>query len=323
MMIKENINLPTLWEPISKYEQDCIIKEYEINHNTAEVGRKFNRPTTSILRVLKRKEIDTTRKIRKYTLDENYFDIIDTEEKAYFLGLLYADGSNCTERHSVTLAIQTKDEEILNKFSIAIKSNRPIRILEKNKDNPNLQDICIFSINSKRISEKLVKLGCLNNKTFLLKFPTEDQVPSNLVQHFVRGYFDGDGCCSIMITNKHNRVQALSSIVSTEDFCNDVISILKKEININCSLQKRHKDRDTNNRTIHIPGLRQSQKFLEWLYKDATIYFERKYEKLKLIYKIDEIKSKYKLRNSLEIKAKLIKELENVIYPNGRSIKND
>lgn len=67
---------------------------------------------------------------RKYTLDEHYFDIIDTQDKAYYLGLLFSDGCNNICRYAVRIGLQERDKEILEKFSYDIKTNRPLRFIK-------------------------------------------------------------------------------------------------------------------------------------------------------------------------------------------------
>lgn len=47
---------------------------------------------------------------------------------------------------------------------------------------------------SKKSYTDLINKGCGINKSLILKFPDETQVPQNLISHFIRGYFDGDGC---------------------------------------------------------------------------------------------------------------------------------
>lgn len=53
---------------------------------------------------------------RKYSLNEEYFDVIDNQNKAYYLGLLYADGCNNVQRYAIHLDLQIDDREIIEKF---------------------------------------------------------------------------------------------------------------------------------------------------------------------------------------------------------------
>lgn len=69
-----------------------------------------------------------------------------------------------------------------------------------------------ISIYSKELSDDLTKLGCFQNKSLELKFPTNKQVPDKLIHHFMRGYFDGDGSICF------GQGQLRFSIIGTEDF---------------------------------------------------------------------------------------------------------
>ena len=66
---------------------------------------------------------------RKYNIDETFFDVIDTEEKAYFLGFLYADGYNNTDRNSVNLSLKEDDKEILEKLNNLLQPNKPLQFV--------------------------------------------------------------------------------------------------------------------------------------------------------------------------------------------------
>ena len=127
-------------------------------------------------------------------------------------------------------------------------------------------------IANKHISERLVELGCGKAKTHNLTFPTEDQVSSYLIRHFVRGYFDGDGCISGAVKKV--------DIVGTEKFLKTVQVILLKEIGIKESkLNRRHNEREDEIRCLQICGRHQVDKFKDFIYKDATVFLSRKKDK--------------------------------------------
>ena len=108
----------------------------------------------------------------------------------------------------------------------------------------------------------------MQTKSLILKFPTEEQVASYLLRHFLRGYSDGDGWIGD---------QSLC-IVGTEDFCNSLGEKVKKDLNINFYIRKREKEKNTTTRMFYISGRRQLMIFLNYIYNDSTIYLQRKYD---------------------------------------------
>jgi len=182
-------------------EERCeLLKDYPTLQYTAkQLSIKYNVSNSFVCKFLKRNGIknvryNTNKLVRKYSLNDNYFDVIDTEEKAYFLGLLYADGCNLFDKNNnvTTISLQEKDVKILERFNYEIKSDRPLEFMYKNNDNH--QNQYRLTMCSEQISTNLSLLGCTPRKSLTLKFPTEEQVPNHLIQHFIRGYFDGDGC---------------------------------------------------------------------------------------------------------------------------------
>ena len=203
--------------------------------------------------------------------NEQYFDRIDSEDKAYFLGLLYADGCNFPKNRVVVINLQEKDKDILDKFKQKLNYEKPLIYVDYSKSHPNWQNQYKLHLNSKHMSNRLIELGCIPEKSLILKFPSSNQVPNNLLQHFIRGYFDGDGCIYI---SKDNIITC--SFCSTKDFCLD-LQLFLKQININSSLNCVKNNNIT--KTISISGNLQNKRFLNWLYKDSTIYLDRKYQK--------------------------------------------
>ena len=208
---------------------------------------------------------------RKYPIQEDFFDVIDTEEKAYILGLLYADGYNNTGRNSVSLGLKETDREVLDKITALMQPTKPLQYINtQNNGFKNSQNQYRLIIANKHISQRLVELGCGKAKTHNLTFPTEEQVPSHLIRHFVRGYFDGDGSVS-------GDKQKQFCFVGTIDFLLPLQQILVKELNFSkTKLDRRHKDIDNNIRSLRYCGVNQCITFRDWLYKDATICMERK-----------------------------------------------
>ena len=259
---------------LSHREKTELFAKYETGKFTAaDLAKEYPISSTAINGLLRRhgyKAKSQSELQRKYNIDETFFDVIDTEEKAYFLGFLYADGYNNTDRNSVALSLNEDDKEILEKLNNLLQSNKPLQYVELKSANSSNQYRLVIA--NKHISQKLVELGCDKAKTYSLMFPSEKQVPRHLIRHFVRGYFDGDGCVS-------NRV---FSMVGTECFLISVQKIMIDKLGLTkTKFDKRHKNRENNITSIRYCGSGNIRKIMEWFYADATIYLGRKYDKFK------------------------------------------
>ncbi len=155
----------------SKEVYDDWIEYYKTCKNVAEVSRKFGAPAETIRSVLLRNN-----QIEKYSVDHCYFDEIDCEEKAYWLGYIFGDG--CISSNSNTITISSQDIDHLNKFKIAIKSNH--KLCEN------------FAFASPQMHQALQRWGVKPRKQFI-----EDQhipkLSDDLLLHYVRGILDSDG----------------------------------------------------------------------------------------------------------------------------------
>lgn len=218
---------------------------------------KIDRHTFS--NYLKSKNISTRKKISS---NDTLFEKIDNEEKAYWLGFLYADGNvvyNILKtEYRIELGLSIKDYSHIEKFKKFLNCNNKIKIRDKTKS-------CRIQICSKKMCEDLIKLGCFPKKSLILKFPNNNQVPEYLIKHFIRGYFDGDGCISI--DNKKNTFS--TSLLGTFEFTN---YITKK---YNSTLNKYHIN---NTYTLRFK-VKDALIFLYDIYNNSNIYLDRKFEK--------------------------------------------
>lgn len=246
-------------------EQELKICQ-QSNLSLTQIAKNFKISIKQVKRILKSNGFDKSYKIgtnRKYNLNEDFFNIIDIEEKSYILGLLYADGCNNNKEGKIYISLQEKDKNILDKITKIIQPTKPLKYIIK---NGNRQNQFKLTINSRKLSNNLVNLGCMQNKTFLLNFPKF--LNDSLLIHFIRGYFDGDGC----IQSKQ------SIIVGTEFFCIGLQSFLKTK-NINSSIYDVYNKNNKITKNLFISGKLQSKKFLDLIYNNATIFLDRKYEK--------------------------------------------
>jgi hypothetical protein len=137
--------------------------------------------------------------MRRKIYNENYFEKIDTEDKAYFLGFIFADGcvtfDTSKYRYQITIKIHSKDKHILNSLIRFIDGEMLIW--------ENDLETCQITLSGKKIVSDLIRLGAKPNKTFDLVYPKIDE---NLEKHFLRGYFDGDGCVRVR-TDKRDKTK--------------------------------------------------------------------------------------------------------------------
>lgn len=192
------------------------------------------------------------------------FEKIDTEEKAYWLGFLYADGSVGSTDNRIELGLAEIDKNHIEKFKNFIGLDNKISYREKSKSYR-------YAFKDKIFKEILIKQGCVPKKSLILKFPTEEQVPNNLIRHFIRGYFDGDGCFC------HTKECFEASFIGTEDFIKTCLTKLPNNLNISLSIKDVH--RRDGAKKYGFYSYNDVLNFLSFMYDDCHIYLERKYQK--------------------------------------------
>ena len=248
----------------------------EDNLTPYQIGEKFHSKRYQINYILKKHGIQKSisESKRKYTLNESYFDEIDTPNKAYILGFLYADGYNNRINNSVVLSLSKEDREILEKISEEVGSNKPLFESDYvNKNDGTERHMLILTMASKHMCKALEKWGLTQNKTFTIDFP--DFLREDLIPHFVRGYFDGDGCaCS---TTDKGRPRFQITLMSSTQFCNGLVDYLEPQTihcHINQPLRKSEK-----NKVVRSGNNKELPKFINLIYKNADLYLNRKRNK--------------------------------------------
>lgn len=242
-------------------QDEKIILLYNSGESIDKISKLLSVSTNKIWNCLLANNIDTTRKYRKYSLNETVFETINTEAKAYWLGFLYADGYVNNQR-GVELSLKESDLNHLEKFKLFLNTDSVITYKKELK----AYSLKIYSV---KLSRDLTKLGCHQNKSLTLEFPTEEQVPRHLIHHFMRGYFDGDGCVCI------GQNQMRFSIIGTHDFIDKYDDILMNAIN---RTNKNKYGRCGRAYELRRGGNLQCKSIYDFLYKDAEIYLTRKYD---------------------------------------------
>lgn len=210
---------------------------------------------------------------RKYKRNSEYFDNINTPNKAYILGFIYADGNNYIwgNKHCLTISIQENDRELLERIRIELEYEGELRTIPLNEKNPNYKNQCDLVITDEYMCNQLKRLGVVQRKSLVITFPTF--LRPDLIRHFVRGYFDGDGC--IYYDEKRNKCR--TSTCGTFNFCDSLSKILESffiKHNIYQPIQCQCK----NTCVLQTAANLSSYKFLSWLYQDCDLKMDRKYQ---------------------------------------------
>jgi len=198
---------------------------------------------------------------RKYAIQENFFETIDTEEKAYWLGFISADGGIYDKRLTITLA--AKDRAHLVKFATSIGPTLPIRVFTS--DGYALASI---SSRSEKLASDLFALGVTPKKSLTLSPWSPRRI--ELQAHYWRGFIDGDGCLS-----EAGKARSVG-LMGTLPVVNAFLSFAHRICGTNA---KPYAVKTTPGMfTAHVGGSFLATTFATAIYEGAGVYLDRKYE---------------------------------------------
>lgn len=253
---------------MDKKQENIILEMYKKRRPLAWMEKETGIPYRTIQKWLKERGVWTGHKSLLNYFDEFFFDNIDTEEKAYWLGFIYADGYLNKNDYGVGIELKASDYNHLVKFKNAIQSEKEVKIYHKNSTfGP--QDNCRFIISSKHMKQILLGYFGSINKTLEGQFP---KIEKELEHHLVRGFFDGDGCLTGFRDDNHIFRPELGFIGTHK-----TLEYIEEISGFSWSWSQRVKT-NIDNYQICCGRVNDCLKFLSYMYKDATIYLDRKYE---------------------------------------------
>jgi hypothetical protein len=258
----------------STEEVNNIIKLSE-SISQKEIARLYavHQPTISTL--LRKNGIKTKRgrlNNSRLSLDVDYFKIINTTDKAYWLGFICADGTIKKSNDKVTLA--SKDFEVIQNFRTAINSGHTIgKNTSIDKRTQKIYESWSIQIGNALFVANLINLGVTSKKSDVLNFPN---IEEKYYPYFIAGLFDGDGSIFLRGKNKDNLGV---NLISTKE----VLVFIKKYMLENFKV-KGIKDWQVSVNKDNVWKLyfyKDAQKFLDFIYQDSQFpyYLKRKYDK--------------------------------------------
>jgi len=259
--------------PWSELEEEILLEKYD-NHNWEEL--KFYFPKRSIKSIqMKSFKLGLLHK-EKNILD---FTNIDTEEKAYCLGFIGADGNVNKELECMKIMLQFRDVSLLCKIRDIIDPNNLIYAGSKGftkKNKPILW--CRLIVSSKEFCEQIYSHGIVPNKGYILEPPSS--LPSSLVNHWVRGMFDGDGCAYIKKNCKKLQLSNFRcDIVNSIPIVEYIYEWFVRETQGRFSATISPYVCSKGIMGKFIVNGKSAIEFCKLIYKNATVYLERKYQK--------------------------------------------
>jgi len=278
---------------ILKKKQECMklaAIEFSKGEKIEFVMEKYNVSYASVYNALKKYNIPYTKTFgRTVFFDQDFFENIDTEEKAYWFGIIMADGNvgntGASDDNRVTVAFSEKDEEHLKLFQKTVKHSGKFYIKQHENSFTN-KKMYYLNLNSMKTASDVKKHGCLPRKTGNSSIP---KLKKELIPHFIRGYFDGDGSLSVYdyVNKKKNgkeyhEVRGEFAITSDKNILLEIQNILMKECDLKKTKLKSYK-RTEQAFSLRYGGKNQIQRIFNYLYRDATVYLQRKYNKFSLL----------------------------------------
>ncbi len=276
------VNIKTL----NKIDLDKLINDYKNGKSLRQIEKDYGVTRQSAATYLEQHNIKTAKgnHYRYYYHDFNFFENIDSEEKAYWLGFMFADGyivdyekKYGEDKFGITL--KGTDIKTLEDFKKSIKATNPIT--DVSSKGRNLKRIIC---SSQKTVNDLISHGCVKQKSLILKPPIG--VPDELVHHFIRGFFDGDGSIfynkAAFEFHKTYLIPSFSvNITSTKEMIEWIINTV--------GFGNIYKEARREKTWYYAQGgNKKVLNFCNFIYKDATIYMQRKYELYKELLKYTE-----------------------------------
>ena len=264
--------------------------DYYLTHNVGirKAAEHFNMSFNTLRRYMNRNKLNDSVKHKKELFDENFFNILDTEKKAYWFGMLYTDGNVTynleTYEYRLTFSLRERDKELIEKFArdIGIKDvDKVIEIRETSfSTNPDKKyKSAGIRVSSKKMMQDLMKYGCVPDKTHngKLNMDVLSNLPNNLKIAFLRGFLDGDGYF-------HYKNWHVYFSIYRKEIAEQIQQLILETFNIKTKLTFQENkvfisdDGQNGSYIVSIQYREDAKKFLRGIYKGASIYLNAKYQ---------------------------------------------
>lgn len=249
-----------------------VVGQYLNGVSMKEIGKQYNVSERTIAVCLEKESVDIRPVGKISKINQDIFESIDNELKAYTLGLIMSDGNVSESGNTISITLTSDDDYILEQINNELLEGKG-NIVKSHKNDKKPRSVLQF--NGKKIKQDLNKYGIVPNKTHKL-YMLPKNIPENLYHHFIRGLFDGDGVCSFYTSHNTQKVR-IGYCAVEENFTKDYRDFLCNTIGL-----KRNKLFNTGSCwQCSWASLKDINSFFNYIYDDAHIYLGRKYKKIK------------------------------------------
>lgn len=249
-------------------DEKRICELYENGYTQLEILDMFDSINVegTIHQILERNNISKrSTGSRSAIQNHDYFENIDTELKAYFLGLIMADGCvlDSNKGKTISFGLKLSDRYLIDEFAKEIGFNGKLYVESSDKKSTRSFGSTDGFVSIRFVSDKMFndlgKYGIVPRKTG--KEYISSNIPKEMLPHFIRGCFDGDG--SAFVSSGYFRI----SYYGSRQICQDILDIMQFNSKI------------YDKKSVSFFSIQKKEyvkKFYDYIYKDATVYMHRK-----------------------------------------------
>lgn len=272
-----------------RYTEEQItqaVNDYVAGLSTFQVSTKYGMCHSAVSSFLRRRgiKIRGNREARRNlcSIDQDYFEKIDSHDKAQILGFIFADGciAERTKRGKILqIIIHSDDKEYLEEIQKRTKNTRPLKIKTYHgKDGVTRNTIKFATTNPKIISD-LGKYGVTPRKSLVIGFPSEELVPKQFLGSFIRGVLEGDGRVHLNKIGKRKTRCADVTIAATINFNKRMAEILERDYEIKSYLSFPPKMAGKNFCVFRVGTVPSVMKLYDLIYQKYSFLMNRKHDK--------------------------------------------
>lgn len=269
--VRKKYNLS--WSVLHDYSQykDYIIKQWDWR-TASSLSKEIGCSKSYIEKVWRKAGLkDKGRNI--YHADKHFLDNIDSHEKAWFIGLIAADGCLFERNNLIQIILQEKDKETLEQVKTILKADNPFHRNENKKTYT-------LSICNKQLYSRLIEIGLTPKKTWILDFNLLlKNIPEEFHSSLFRGYWDGDGTITF---NERGASYSAVSVVAPWSTIVIFQEYFNQKFGFSFCVSKNTKKYTHDFGTLSCKNTYEKYCLLQWLYSHNPAMQRKKENKEKL-----------------------------------------